>query len=51
MKQSLKTFLPNINDLIEFRAMIESQSKGQRFICTGSADQHLLDVLGKRNGY
>ena len=46
MKQSLKTFLPHINDLIAFGSMIESESKGQRFICTGSADQHLLDVLG-----
>jgi 16S rRNA (uracil1498-N3)-methyltransferase len=51
MKQSLKTYLPQIHEAIPIEEFFKKENTGQKFICLGSADNTLKKELEARSHY
>lgn len=50
MKQSLKSYLPKLNEPASFEKFTSVFSSSEKFICSQDADSHLKNVLSKSTG-
>jgi len=51
MKQSLKSYLPEIHEAIPLEEFFKKETIGQKFICLGSADQSIKTELKPGSSY